>query len=107
MEHMNILLPDPKAVETYVVVAMSTGHLTKEDEAALTLASDDPEENMLMKRDTGFLLKLMGPATEYDMRHGHSETFLRIIRWANTAGFRMIEFDRDAPVMSCFQCFEW
>jgi hypothetical protein len=107
MEHTAIILPDPKSIETYAVVAMSTGHLTEQDRDALIEAARNTDENMVMERDTGFFVKLMGPDSDHDLRHGHSENLLRIIRWASSAGFGMIEFDRDAPAISCFDFFDW
>lgn len=93
MEHTAIILPDLKSIETYAVVSMSTGHLTELDRDALSEAAKNSDENLIFERDTGFFMKLMGPDSDHDLRHGHSLTLLRIIRWASSAGFGMIEFD--------------
>lgn len=67
-------LPAADEVETYAVVAMSTGHLTIEDRDALQEAADCAEENMVMARPTGFFIKLYDLADSNDLRHGHSES---------------------------------
>lgn len=100
-------LPDATEIETYAVVAMSTGHLTKEDAAALQEAADCADDNMVMARSTGFFIKLYDLADSDDLRHGHSESIKRIIQWAKGLGFQMIEFDEAANPISCFPTYEW
>lgn len=100
-------LPAADEVETYAVVAMSTGHLTIEDRDALQEAADCAEENMVMARPTGFFIKLYDLADSNDLRHGHSESIKRIIQWAKGLGFQMLEFDESAGEISCFPVYDW
>ena len=102
-----IQMPDPSEIESYTVVAMSTGHLTIEDRDALQEAANCVEENMVMARPTGFFIKLYDLADTEDLRHGHSESIKRIIQWAMGLGFQMIEFDEAASELSCFPIYEW
>src|SRR5690554_6179707 len=100
-------LPLPDEIETYAVVALSTGHLTKEDVQSLQEAADDSEENMVMARPTGFFIKLYDLADSDDLRHGHSESIKRIIQWAKGLGFQGIEFDGAANALPCFRVYNW
>lgn len=100
-------LPAADEIETYAVVAMSTGHLTLEDRDALTEAAACADENMVMARPTGFFIKLCDLADSDDLRHGHSESIKRIIQWAKGLGFQVIEFDEAANEISCFPLYEW
>lgn len=100
-------------LETYEVVALSTGHLTLEDRNALEDAANEGDP-MVLKRDTGFFIKFY-PADPDDnegisssnLRHGHSETIKDIIRWALKSGYSMIEFDSDADTLDQFPTFDW
>jgi len=107
MSALGIEMPDPSQIETYKVVALSTGHLTIEDRDALQAAADDIEETMVMGRSTGFFIKLYDLADSDDLRHGHSESIKRIVQWAKGLGFQMIEFDRDADTLPCFPVYDW
>lgn len=100
-------LPDPSEIETYRVVAMSTGHLTEGDRDSLTEAASDRAENMVMVRPTGFFIKLYDLADSDDLRHGESEELKRIIQWAKGCGFQLIEFDEAANEISAFPTFDW
>lgn len=100
-------LPAADEIETYAVVALSTGHLTLEDRDALTEAATCADENMVMARTTGFFIKLHDLADSDDLRHGHSESIKRIIQWAKGLGFQGIEFDMDAGQISCFPTYDW
>lgn len=93
--------------EQYRVIAISTGHLTEEDISALEIAADDSDENMVLERDTGFFIKLYEDDEDggINLRHGHSDTIQTLIQWCHAAGFRMIEFDCDAPTLPHFPVF--
>lgn len=105
--------PDlPDTVEVYAAVAMSTAHLTEEDVATLTQSARDPEESRVLMRPTGFMLKLGNTVPEdgeqdFDSGLGHSDTLVRIIRWAKHLGFQLIEFDGAADVIDGFPHNEW
>lgn len=101
------------ALETYEVVALSTGHLTLEDRDALEDAANEGDP-MVLKRDTGFFIKFYPAGPEdnegispSNLRHGHSETIKDIIRWALKSGYSMIEFDSDADMLEQFPTFDW
>lgn len=100
-------MPAADEIETYAVVAMSTGHLTEDDRDALQEAANCAEENMVMARPTGFFIKLYDLADSDDLRHGHSESIKRIIQWAKGLGFQGIEFDEAANELPCFPVYEW
>jgi len=98
-------------METYQVVALSTGHLSAEDIDVLTRLSKDTARNMILGRDTGFIVKLYAPdpgepdpQSNYDQ--DYSESLVKIVRWATSQGFQMIEFDADAPALSEFPVYE-
>lgn len=89
----------------YKVVVLSTAHLTESDKDAMELG-DHENSQMIMKRDTGFFVKL------YDELESNycgfmSESLLKIIRWAHHERFSMIEFDSDARELSQFETFDW
>jgi hypothetical protein len=100
-------------LETYQVVALSTGHLTHEDRNALDNAASEGDP-MVLKRDTGFFIKFYPADTEdnegispSNLRHGHSATLKDIIRWALKCGYSMIEFDCDADALDQFPTYDW
>lgn len=102
------------SAESYKVLALSTGHITKEDTDALNAAAADPEENMVMKRDTGWFIKLYyvpdisdQHTVNRNMRHGVSPAIKLIIKLAVNAGFQMIEFDGDAGYIDGLPTFDW
>ena len=101
-------------METYSVLALSTGHLTKEDNALLhgithhhPHALDHQFYGMVMSREEGYFIKLyeedyLNEAAEF------SPTLHKIIKYAHTEGHRMIEFDRDAEEYpEFFETFNW
>jgi hypothetical protein len=92
------------SAESYKVLALSTGHITKEDTDALNAAAADPEENMVMKRDTGWFIKLYYVP---DISDQHSPAIKLIIKLAVNAGFQMIEFDGDAGYIDGLPTFDW
>jgi hypothetical protein len=102
---------EPAGGEAYSAVALCISHMTLEDRNALMEAADDPDENMVMGRDTGIFIKLYAEADgdegPFNLRHGHSEDLKRIIRWAVASGFQLIEFDSAAPEIEGFPVFDW
>ena len=90
------------AVETYKVMALSTAHLTEDDIRILTEEANDSDEWMVMQREPGFFIKLYADESDLNYTHGHSQTLKQIIRYAVSHGYEMIEFDRDAAIVSMF-----
>ncbi|GBO89163.1 DUF5983 family protein [Marinobacter salsuginis] len=103
-----IVLPDPKGIETYSAVAMSTGHLAPADFKLLDRMVDTQESTRILKRPYGYFIKLAGDAhrVEHDLIHQASDALNRIIVWAKAAGFSLIEFDSDAGYIDGFTVFE-
>ena len=103
-------------METYTVLAMSTGHLTKEDNSLLHSithrhhhALENPFYGMVMTREKGYFIKL------YDERYLNEEgatefspALQKIILHAHDEGHRMVEFDCDAAEYpALFETFNW
>jgi hypothetical protein len=91
--------------ESYKVLVLSTAHLRDYDIQRLTHKARDPENNMVMERDTGFFVKLYDNL-DYDQDEKQSLNFNVIVATAHNEGFRMLEFDRDAPVYDDFSSYE-
>lgn len=96
-----------KAAEAYRVLAVSTGHITEQDNLLLQAAADDPDETMVMGRKTGYFIKLYAGDSPLNYRHGYSEALNRLIRLAHEAGFQMIELDCDASLIDGLDVFDW
>lgn len=100
------LLPNAGTPEEYKCICISTGHLTDTDRAALTALTDDPDCNMVMKRDYGWFIKLYSEQNISE-DYGHmSESFQLIIRQAINHGYCLIEFDCDASTYSSLPYYE-
>ncbi len=95
------------SIETYKVVAISTGHISERDAKLLTEAAESGEDDMVMARPTGFFIKFVDSPESDDCRHGESDEIKNIILWAKAHGFQMIEFDSDATVYDQFPEFHW
>lgn len=84
--------------DTYRCCAISTAMLTDDDQ--LTLASKE-SENMVMVRDTGFFMKLYEELESVHLLIADLSAPLKhTILEAFHQGFRMIEFDCDAPLIA-------
>lgn len=92
--------------EQYKTVCFSTGHLTGRDCKTLEELALDDSCNMIMKRDTGWFVKLYDEVGDNSYYVGMSEFFFTILNAALAAGFRMVEFDCDADEQSPFKIFE-
>jgi hypothetical protein len=101
----NVDVSAPNDIETYRVMAISSGHLTFEDTQLLDYKANHYAENMVMGRDTGFFMKLY-EKDQCNDDDSYSESLKDIIRYAVTHGFRMIEFDCDAPVCELWPIHE-
>lgn len=97
-------------LDEYRAIALSTAHITEADRDELAAAATDGDTMVLM-RESGFFIKLYEETEDGDgqsnYRHGVSESIKQIIRWAYNAGYRMIEFDSDAPFLEGFQTYNW
>ena len=95
-------------VESYRVVVLSTGHLTKQDSDGLSQASK--RSDMIFERDTGFFIKLYTdqPDLNFDLYDsGISDHLKNIVCWALEEGFNMIEFDSDGDCLDMFPLRDW
>jgi hypothetical protein len=91
--------------EVYKAMALSTAHLTEEDNEALHYRAQ-VVRTMVTEREYGYLMKLcMDEAMDVD--EAYSPALNGVIQFAIKEGFQLIEFDRDAPVSEQFQQFEW
>lgn len=84
-----------KFYESYLYTSISTGCLSRSDVSAL----DNKMENMALKRDTGWFMKFYEDDEGAFQRQiepfsAHIQTLLKE---AYRQGYRMIEFDADAP----------
>lgn len=100
-------------LETYKVMVVYTGHITKDDNDLLHSlthrhphALEHPLRNMIMDRDTGYFIKLYDEL-ELNLCPEHSSSFNKLIKWAFNNGFRMIEIDCDGPAYDMFETFDW
>jgi len=106
----NTTLPtiaDSASIEMYRAIALSTAHITVEDNDVLQTASDDPENNVVMSRESGFLVKLSALDSADNLRYVVSEEAKNILRWAETMGCRLVEFDNAASEIDGFPIFDW
>jgi len=95
------------AAEIYLVVALSTGHITEADSKLLDELANSIDAGMIMGREYGFFIKLFMDDLESNLRDGYSKELRTIITEAYKAGFQMIELDRDAPVIATLPTFSW
>lgn len=92
-------------IEEYKCVAVSTMHLTNSDRSYLEALAHNREQNMVMSRRTGWLIKLYEDVEQNDDAL-FSDRLVLIIRWAHHYGYRMIELDEAAPVLPWFDRYE-
>lgn len=94
--------------EQYKCIAISTGHLSPDDLDRLHRIVSGGACNMVMKRDTGFFVKLYGDSVEVpDHFVGMSDQFNGLLSQVALAGYLLVEFDCDAQVYSCFPVFNY
>lgn len=92
--------------ETYTCLCVSTGHLTETDAKVMEAYANDRLNWMVTSREPGFFMKL------YDNREGNhyaelSDTANDLIAYAFDKGHRLIEIDRDGPVLDGVPVFDW
>ena len=82
--------------DQYKCIGLSTSHLTRDDKDKLTRTAAT-DCGMIMERDTGYFIKLY-VEKEYalDLIDNLSQEAQDVIMACHEAGFRLIEFDRDA-----------
>lgn len=105
-EQINCLSASFSNRETYLALALSSCHLSDEDEADLTRLAK--QGGSVMARDVGFFLKLPQSEfiDEFIEADGLSESLSNIVRWASNHDFALIEFDCDADVFEQFPVYE-
>lgn len=100
-------------LEHYRTLCLSTAHIRVKDREVLGEMAGDC--GMVMARDYGYFLKLYGNAESlpsyFTLKDGTkllpSPELQTLLYWALDKGFRMIELDRDAPVVSTLPQFNW
>lgn len=92
-------------METYSVLATSTGHITLADNGALKSAGF--KTNMVMTRNTGYFIKLDQDNKAANIRDDYSYSLKKLIEFAFEQGFGMIELDCDAEVLEGFDLYDW
>lgn len=91
--------------DTYKCIAVSTGHLSVLDREKLDFRANDNDDPMVMARSYGWFLKLY-PDAEPNQDSTFSPEFQRLVQTCFEAGYRMIEFDGDAPELDGFDVEE-
>ena len=94
------LLPAP-GLAAYAVAALNTAHLAEGDHGALSRAGTTMTDGMVFERETGYFIKLYDQL-EQNLRTGFSPTLRRIVADLHGKGYRMLEFDTDAPVIDVY-----
>lgn len=98
--------------DQYKTICISTGHIRSSDAEKLREDGDNPSQNMIMTRDTGFFVKLYSDdhdevrVLEQDYP-GYSEAFYNVMKHVKEAGFTLVEFDCDATVYNSLPTFDW
>lgn len=92
-------------METYNAVALSTSHITEDDNGALRVASF--QGNMVMERESGFFIKLYMDEPAHNFREDYSESLKNVIRFAFDNDFQMIELDSDAEAIEELDQHDW
>lgn len=95
-----------EGIETYQTIAVSTQHLSRHDDLALSAAAQGvgKTDNMIMERDTGYFIKLYLDEDGENLNHRPQLSLgaNMVIAWAHAQGFQMIEFDCDAEPLKHF-----
>ncbi|TNC80797.1 MAG: hypothetical protein C9356_11785 [Oleiphilus sp.] len=82
--------------EQYKAIAVSTGCLSDDERKQMDVLAEDSDCNMIMGRDTGWLVKLYDEP-EYNLGYeGMGDQFHAILLAALDAGYRLVEFDSAA-----------
>jgi hypothetical protein len=92
-------------METYSVLAASTGHIELADNGALKVAAS--QTGMVMHRHTGYFIKLYRDDKAANIRPDYSPSLQKLIEHAFDEGFGMIELDCDAEALEGFDLHDW
>ncbi len=92
--------------DTYRTTAISTAHLSESDKELLSYLALRDDFQLIMERDAGYFIKIYEDVECYADETVYSDNLLGLILSAHQAGFRMIEFDTDAPPMKSAELFE-
>lgn len=91
--------------DSYRTIGISNYHLSGADTVVLDDLASDPECNMVLKRDTGWFVKLY-ESPDANTHASMSLNLNSILSACLSAGYRMIEFDADANLYQKLQTFE-
>tara|TARA_A100001391_G_scaffold185236_1_gene153724 strand:- start:500 stop:778 length:279 start_codon:yes stop_codon:yes gene_type:complete len=92
-------------METYSVLALSTGHIEESDNVALKAAAY--QTNMVMVRNSGYFIKLYQDEKASNIRPSYSYSLQKLIEFALDKGFGMIELDSAAEALEEFTLHDW
>ncbi len=91
--------------DSYKAIGISNYHLSYADTVVLDDLASDRECNMVLKRDTGWFVKLYDSPDENN-HESMSQNLNSILSACLGAGYQMIEFDTDASVYHNLKTFE-
>lgn len=94
------------SLEVYKAIAMSTGHLSESAVTVLNCAADKGDQ-MVWRRDVGYIVKLFDDEQANLDWYGHNEPLYTIVVWAFEHGYRMIDFDSGAGTLPFFSVYDW
>lgn len=94
------LLPAPGQAG-YAVAALNTAHLASADHGLLSRAGATMADGMVFERETGYFIKLYDQL-ERNLRADFSPELRRIVTDLHGKGYRMLEFDTDAPLINAY-----
>lgn len=100
---------DAPAWETYKAVALNVVHLDADSREYLDYRGYERESNRILKRDTGWFLKLSGLIEDgnvIDVTQQMPETLRAIVALAVAHNAGIIEFDSDANTVGGLPTFE-
>lgn len=94
---------------SYTAMSLSTGHITLKDSQLLEQLAKN--SNQIMSRNTGFFIKLCPEEMRNELKlyasQDLSHELCKIIEYAHSTGYSLIEFDEAAPISELFPLFEW
>jgi len=85
--------------EQYKCIGLSTEYMDEDDWMRLSQLATVVRPHMVFERDTGWFIKLYNEA-DMNVDRLLSEKTNALIRRCTEAGYRMIEFDSDIPVIA-------
>jgi len=91
-------------------MVFSTGHITEEDNQKLTEAADPlSTQNALVVHSNEYFYLVYVPDVNISVirRAGYSEQFIRILLLARMDKMDFVKLDRDGPVYSWLEEYDW